>query len=141
MAASSTSPSPAPAGHQAPRPNTAGTSARSARMSEPPLGAIGMARPRVEGTAKVTGAVRSAADEPMSEPAHGWVVTSTVTRGRIRDINTSAALAMPGVLGVLDHNNAPRLNLDAGSFTPAGRLRWWWRRRRSRPGRRPWHCG
>ncbi|MGW1089873.1 xanthine dehydrogenase family protein molybdopterin-binding subunit [Streptomyces sp. NPDC002596] len=85
-------------------------------MSEPPLGAIGMARPRVEGTAKVTGAVRYAADEPMSELAHGWVVTSTVTRGRIRDIDTSAALAMPGVLGVLDHSNAPRLNLDAGSF-------------------------
>ncbi|MFF0451384.1 xanthine dehydrogenase family protein molybdopterin-binding subunit [Streptomyces sp. NPDC004609] len=103
MDASSTVPSPAP-----PAP-AAGT-------NEPPLGAIGASRPRVEGTGKVTGAVRYAADEPMSDLAHGWVVSSTVTRGRIRGLNTSAVLTMPGVLGVIDHHNAPRLNLEAGSF-------------------------
>ncbi|MFB6777197.1 xanthine dehydrogenase family protein molybdopterin-binding subunit [Streptomyces sp. NPDC056352] len=90
--------------------------APSADTNEPPLGAIGASRPRVEGPAKVTGAVRYAADEPMSDLAHGWVVTSTVTRGRIRELDTSAVLAMPGVLGVIDHRNAPRLNPEAGSF-------------------------
>ncbi|WP_405592232.1 xanthine dehydrogenase family protein molybdopterin-binding subunit [Streptomyces sp. NBC_01092] len=89
----------------------------------PAPGAVGMARPRIEGTAKVTGRVRYAADQPMSDLAHGWVVTSTVSRGRIRDIDTSATLAMPGVLGVIDHRTAPRLNPQAGVlFGPDGGL-------------------
>ncbi|MFE6497192.1 xanthine dehydrogenase family protein molybdopterin-binding subunit [Streptomyces sp. NPDC057748] len=116
MNASSTSPPPTPAGHAAIGPRTAGTSSPPAATREPSPGTVGTARPRIEGPAKVTGAVRYAADEPTTDLAHAWVVTSTVTRGRIRDIDTSAALAMPGVLGVIDHRNAPRLNLDAGSF-------------------------
>lgn len=108
MTASSTGPSPAPAGHPAP--------ADTAATSEPPPGAVGTARPRMEGTAKVTGAVRYAADEPAGDPAHGWVVTSTVTRGRIREIDTSTVLAMPGVLTVIDHRGAPRLDPEAGPF-------------------------
>src|SRR5690606_25965392 len=107
MNASSPSPSSAPAGYPAIGPGTAEASA---------LGAVGTARPRIEGPAKVTGAVRYAADEPTGNLWHGWVVTSTVTRGRIREIDTSAALAMPGVMGVIDYRNAPRLNLEAGSF-------------------------
>ncbi|QFU88315.1 xanthine dehydrogenase family protein molybdopterin-binding subunit [Amycolatopsis sp. YIM 10] len=86
--------------------------------------AIGIAQPRIEGRAKVTGNARYAADEPMREPAHGWIVTSTVSRGHIRDIDVSAVLDMPGVLGVLDHTNAPRLNPEAGGFFgPDGGLR------------------
>ncbi|MFE1315856.1 xanthine dehydrogenase family protein molybdopterin-binding subunit [Streptomyces sp. NPDC058755] len=85
----------------------------------PAPGALGVARPRIEGADKVTGRVRYAADQPMSDLAHGWVVTSTVSRGRIRDIDTSAALAMPGVLGVIDHRTAPRLNpRAAGLYGP-----------------------
>ncbi|RMB82661.1 oxidoreductase [Streptomyces shenzhenensis] len=116
MNASSTSPSPAPTGDRTPTPHPTRTSAPSAGTPEPLLGAVGMARPRIEGTAKVTGAVRYSSDEPMGDLAHGWAVTSTVTRGRIRDLDTSAALTMPGVLGVIDHRNAPRLDLEAGSF-------------------------
>ncbi|MDQ0786707.1 xanthine dehydrogenase family protein molybdopterin-binding subunit [Streptomyces sp. B3I8] len=116
MNASSTTPSSAPAGHPTIGPGAAGISVPSAGTGEPPLGTVGTARPRIEGPAKVTGAVRYAADEPRGDLWHGWVVTSTVTRGRIREIDTSVALAMPGVLGVIDHRNAPRLNLDAGSF-------------------------
>ncbi|MEU6657808.1 xanthine dehydrogenase family protein molybdopterin-binding subunit [Streptomyces sp. NPDC046821] len=122
MDASSTSP-PTPSAptssaptSPAPTPSTPPPSTPAPENNGPHPGAIGVARPRVEGTAKVTGAVRYAADEPMAGLAHGWVVTSTVTRGRVRDIDTSAALAMPGVLGVIDHRNAPRLNLEAGSF-------------------------
>ncbi|MYZ34569.1 MULTISPECIES: xanthine dehydrogenase family protein molybdopterin-binding subunit [unclassified Streptomyces] len=80
------------------------------------MSVVGTAQPRVEGAAKVTGGVRYAADEPMRDLAFGCVVTSTVTRGRVRDIDVSAAEGMPGVLGVIDHRNAPRLNLEAGSF-------------------------
>jgi xanthine dehydrogenase YagR molybdenum-binding subunit len=79
-------------------------------------GAVGVARPRIEGRAKVTGGARYAADEPVGDLAHGCLVVATVSRGRIRDIDTSVVLTMPGVLGVLDHRNAPRLNPEAGHF-------------------------
>ncbi|WP_438306693.1 xanthine dehydrogenase family protein molybdopterin-binding subunit (plasmid) [Streptomyces sp. HUAS TT11] len=80
------------------------------------MSVVGSALTRIEGPAKVTGAVRYAGDEPIQNLAFGYVVTSTVARGRIHDMDVSAALGMPGVLGVLDHRNAPRLNLEAGSF-------------------------
>jgi xanthine dehydrogenase YagR molybdenum-binding subunit len=43
---------------------------------------------------------------------HGWMITATVSRGRIRDIDTTAAEAMPGVVGdghlyALDANQGP----------------------------------
>ncbi|WP_432901521.1 xanthine dehydrogenase family protein molybdopterin-binding subunit [Micromonospora matsumotoense] len=86
-------------------------------------GAVGAPRPRIEGPLKVTGAARYAADVPMPDLAHGWMVTATISRGRIRDIDASTALGMPGVLGVLDHRNAPRLNPQAGNyFGPDGSM-------------------
>jgi xanthine dehydrogenase YagR molybdenum-binding subunit len=91
--------------------------------SGPTIAAVGSARPRIEGRLKVTGAARYAADEPRPDLAHGWIITATVARGRIRDIDVSAALGMPGVLGVLDHRHAPRLNPQAGNyFGPDGSL-------------------
>lgn len=88
------------------------------------LPAVGIGRPRLEGRAKVTGGARYAADEPVPDLAHGSIVVSTVSRGRVRDIDTSAVLGMPGVLGVVDHRNAPRLDPAAGGFFgPDGGLR------------------
>jgi xanthine dehydrogenase YagR molybdenum-binding subunit len=59
----------------------------------------------------------------MPELAFGCVATSTVSRGRIRGIDARAVLNMPGVLGVIDHTNAPRLNREAGNiFGPHGGL-------------------
>ncbi|MEV8439311.1 xanthine dehydrogenase family protein molybdopterin-binding subunit [Actinosynnema sp. NPDC051121] len=80
------------------------------------MNAVGTAQPRIEGPAKVTGRVRYAADERFPGLAHGWIVTSTVSRGRIRAVDAAAVLGMPGVLGVIDHTNAPRLNPEAGGF-------------------------
>ncbi|MFD0395879.1 hypothetical protein ACFQ3Z_42695 [Streptomyces nogalater] len=37
---------------------------------------------------------------------------STIARGRIRALDTEPVLAMPGVLAVLDHRNAPHVNTD-----------------------------
>jgi xanthine dehydrogenase YagR molybdenum-binding subunit len=79
-------------------------------------GAVGTAHVRLEGREKVTGAARFAADVPFEGLAHGWLVLSTVARGRIASIDTGSVLAMPGVLGVLHHGNAPRLNPEAGMF-------------------------
>jgi xanthine dehydrogenase YagR molybdenum-binding subunit len=92
-------------------------------VADPATGAIGVARPRMEAAGKVAGRVRYAADEPMPDLAFGCLVTSPVSRGRIRDVDDAAVAAMPGVLGVIDHRTAPRLNPQAGSFYgPDGRM-------------------
>ncbi|WP_328378952.1 xanthine dehydrogenase family protein molybdopterin-binding subunit [Streptomyces sp. NBC_01020] len=74
--------------------------------------AVGTAHIRVEGRDKVTGAARYAGEIPFAELAHGWLVLSTVARGRIRSMETADVLAMPGVLAVLHHGNAPRVDSD-----------------------------
>ncbi|MGW7007699.1 xanthine dehydrogenase family protein molybdopterin-binding subunit [Streptomyces sp. NPDC054933] len=75
-------------------------------------GAVGTAHTRLEGRAKVTGAARYAGEIPFAELAHGWLVLSTIARGRIRSVESDPVLAMPGVLAVLHHGNAPRVNGD-----------------------------
>ncbi|MEU9206491.1 xanthine dehydrogenase family protein molybdopterin-binding subunit [Streptomyces sp. NPDC048415] len=75
-------------------------------------GAVGAAHTRVEGRAKVTGAARYAGEVPYPELAHGWLVLSTVARGRIRSVRDAPVLGMPGVLTVLHRGNAPRLEAD-----------------------------
>ncbi|MFD8167080.1 xanthine dehydrogenase family protein molybdopterin-binding subunit [Streptomyces cellulosae] len=75
-------------------------------------GLVGTAHTRVEGRDKVTGAARYGGDVPFAGLAHGMLVLSTVARGRIRSVDTGPVLAMPGVLTVLHHGNATRLNSD-----------------------------
>ncbi|ARF58822.1 xanthine dehydrogenase family protein molybdopterin-binding subunit [Streptomyces gilvosporeus] len=75
-------------------------------------GAVGTARTRVEGLAKVTGAARYAGEIPYAELAHGWLVLSTIARGRIRSVDAAPVQEMPGVLAVLHHGNAPRVDAD-----------------------------
>ncbi|MFH8897971.1 xanthine dehydrogenase family protein molybdopterin-binding subunit [Streptomyces coeruleorubidus] len=81
-------------------------------MTTATQGSVGTAHTRIEGRDKVTGAARYAAEIPFAELAHGWLVLSTVARGRIRSIDTDAVLRMPGVLTVLHHHNAPRVDSD-----------------------------
>ncbi|MFF1476894.1 xanthine dehydrogenase family protein molybdopterin-binding subunit [Streptomyces sp. NPDC058301] len=75
-------------------------------------GAVGTAHTRVEGRDKVTGAARYAGEIPFADLAHGWLVVSTVARGRVLSVETGPVLAMPGVLTVLHHGNAPRVDAD-----------------------------
>lgn len=74
-----------------------------------PKGVVGTAHTRVEGVEKVTGAARYAGEIPFADLAHGWLVLSTVARGRIISVEDGPVLAMPGVRAVLHHGNAPRL--------------------------------
>ncbi len=73
-------------------------------------GSVGAPRTRVEGVDKVTGAARYAGEIPFAGLAHGWLVLSTVARGRVTCVDTAPVLAMPGVLTVLHHGNAPRVD-------------------------------
>ncbi len=65
---------------------------------------------RVDGPDKVTGRARYAFEYPVSGAAYVWPVQSTIARGEIRSVDPAAALALPGVLAVLSHENAPKLN-------------------------------
>jgi xanthine dehydrogenase YagR molybdenum-binding subunit len=80
-------------------------------------GAVGTAHTRVEGRDKVTGAARYAGEIPFTGLVHGWLALSTVARGRIVAIETADVLGMPGVLCVLTHENAPRVETDYVGFT------------------------
>src|SRR5258706_1290081 len=79
---------------------------------------------RVDGRAKVTGGANYAGEHNIPNMAYGYVVSSEVARGRIRRIDASAALELPGVLQVFTHENAPRLPQSDESYgdfvAPAG---------------------
>ncbi|MEU7586753.1 xanthine dehydrogenase family protein molybdopterin-binding subunit [Micromonospora sp. NPDC049230] len=72
-------------------------------------GAVGRAYPRLEGSEKVTGTARYAVEYQVDGVTYGWAVPSTVVRGRITRVDSTEALASPGVLAVVHHGNAPRL--------------------------------
>lgn len=64
---------------------------------------------RVDGHVKTTGAARYSAEYPYRDVAYAALVHATITRGRVTAIDTTAALARPGVLTVITHENAPPL--------------------------------
>jgi xanthine dehydrogenase YagR molybdenum-binding subunit len=67
---------------------------------------------RVDGSLKVTGAARYAYEHPVDAVAYAVGVQSTIARGRIVSVDATAAEALDGVVGVLWHENAPRLQTD-----------------------------
>jgi xanthine dehydrogenase YagR molybdenum-binding subunit len=75
-------------------------------------GSIGSPRERVDGRQKVTGAAPYAVEHTVGDAVYLHSVHATITRGRIRGIDSSAAAAQPGVLAVLSHENAPKLASD-----------------------------
>src|SRR2546426_10833679 len=64
---------------------------------------------RLDGIPKVTGAATYAYEYPVEGVTYVFPVLSTIARGRVSSIAASAARALPGVLAVLSHENAPRL--------------------------------
>jgi len=70
---------------------------------------IGTPASRVDGPAKVTGQAKYAADYNVPGLLYGAVLSSTIAKGRIRRIDTRAALAVPGVVDVLTHENRPKM--------------------------------
>jgi CO/xanthine dehydrogenase Mo-binding subunit len=71
---------------------------------------VGPAVDRVDGPLKVTGAARYPSDWSPPDLAYAALVRSTVAAGRISRIDTGAALAAPGVMAVLTHQNTPTLH-------------------------------
>ena len=72
-------------------------------------GLIGKPVDRYEGPLKVSGTAPYAYEvEPPSAPAYGVLVTSTIARGRILNVDLSRAEVAPGVLLAWSHANVPR---------------------------------
>ncbi|MDP9772340.1 UNVERIFIED_ORG: xanthine dehydrogenase YagR molybdenum-binding subunit [Rhizobium sp. SORGH_AS 755] len=86
-------------------------------------GALGQSISRIEGPMKVQGRTRFAAEFPYDNISYAALAFSTVARGRISELNVSAAEAAPGVILVMTYRNAPRMkapSLMMSSPTAAG---------------------
>jgi xanthine dehydrogenase YagR molybdenum-binding subunit len=66
---------------------------------------------RIEGRLKVTGAARFPTETAVSGVAHAVLVQSTIARGRILAIDSSAAQRVPGFLAIVTHFDAPKLRV------------------------------
>jgi len=64
---------------------------------------------RLDGVQKVTGAAKYAYEYPVDNVTYVFPVQSTIAKGRVVSIDASAARALPGVIAVLSHENAPQL--------------------------------
>ncbi|HEY2713324.1 MAG TPA: hypothetical protein VGI60_12480 [Chthoniobacterales bacterium] len=69
---------------------------------------LGPARNRVDGPLKVTGGAKYAVEFEIPRAVFAWPVVSSIAKGSITAIDTKAAEAVPGVLNVLTHKNAPQ---------------------------------
>src|SRR6516225_2754206 len=69
---------------------------------------IGQSINRVDGPVKVTGKATYAYEYSHDEvPLYGVIVTATIGRGHIREIDSSQADKSPGVYAVVTYQNAP----------------------------------
>ena len=75
---------------------------------------IGKAISRIDGILKVTGKAAYATDYPAAKMAYAVIFKSTIASGHIDSIDISAAEKAPGVLAVITHQNAPKLNVKGG---------------------------
>ncbi|GAB3573555.1 xanthine dehydrogenase family protein molybdopterin-binding subunit [Spirosoma luteolum] len=75
---------------------------------------IGAPVSRIDGIAKVTGKATYSTDFPVKNIAYAVLFKSTIAAGTIRSIDSVAAEGAPGVLAVITHLNAPKLNVNGG---------------------------
>ena len=82
---------------------------------------VGSPISRTDGTLKVTGQARYAADHPLEHVAYAVAVCSTIGNGRVSRIDSSAAERAPGFLAIIHHGNAPKLFRPVNNFLSASK--------------------
>src|SRR5215475_3971642 len=87
------------------------------RAAPDPKRNMGEPVPRVEARLKVTGEALYGSDFPLRNPAYAFLVTSPIAKGRIDEIDLAEAMAVPGVLDILTHENT---KLTEVKFSAAG---------------------
>ena len=71
--------------------------------------AIGRSVNRVDGREKVTGTACYSGEIPLPGLAHAALVGATIPSGRVTASHTDDALAAAGVVGILTHENLPKI--------------------------------
>ena len=84
---------------------------------------LGKETTRVDGVAKVTGKAKYTAEFQVPHVAYGFIVTSTVAKGRVTGIDTREAERATGVIRVFTHLNAGRLGKAPA---PGAEPEWSW---------------
>lgn len=69
---------------------------------------------RIDGILKVTGKADYSTDHPVKNVAYAVLFKSTIAAGSIASIDAADAEKAPGVLAVITHMNAPKLNVKGG---------------------------
>ncbi len=77
--------------------------------TSPTPGVVGKPLDRVDGRDKVMGKARYSAEYSLPGLTYGVLKTSDIAKGRIQNIDTSAAGREPGVLAIFTHLNLPPL--------------------------------
>ncbi len=83
-----------------------------------PFSVIGQRHVRKDGDGKVTGEAQFVADVVLPGMLHGKIIRSPYAHARIRSIDISKAMAVPGVRAVLHAGNCPRPIRPWGAFIP-----------------------
>lgn len=76
---------------------------------------IGEGFDRIDGLLKVTGAARYSTDYPVKDLAYAVLLKSEIAAGSVSSIDSSAAEKAPGILAVITHKNAAKLNERGGN--------------------------
>ena len=76
---------------------------------------IGEPLDRVDGPLKVSGRAQYAAEDKEVKPLYAHMVLSTIANGFVRSIDTGKANRAPGVVHVMTHENAPRVEYRKAS--------------------------
>lgn len=84
-----------------------------------PKANMGQPVPRYDALAKVTGRAEYASDMALANPAYAYLVTSAIAKGRIDGFDLSDARSVRGVIEIVTHENAEKLN-DAKLFSSGG---------------------
>lgn len=71
---------------------------------------VGKPLDRKDGRLKVTGEAKYTSDMPAEHLAYAALAGSEIAKGRLLQVDTKAAEAVPGVLAVLTHRTMPKLS-------------------------------
>src|SRR5437764_5935840 len=91
-------------------------------------GLVGTSLRRPDGPDKVTGRARYTADQVLPGMLHARLITSPYAHARILNIDTSAALSIPGVVGVFTAEMLGMAQADplSRSHSPLAQPEVWW---------------
>ena len=82
---------------------------------------IGKPVDRVDGKLKVTGGATYSAEYYPKNLLYGVMVLSTITKGRVKNIDSAQALRLPGVINVMTSENAMQLHFPQNSDPGGGK--------------------